>query len=114
MPTFLEYKARLDETKDKRAQVLADKGAAETALFDQNVLIPLTVKTATVYLNIRLFSLAALSMRRFVAGRLYLFMKHNRSLTLTIPVGQIFFRVTTTCLPSSSSQSCRSSLLQDI
>jgi len=73
--TFMEYKARLEEMKEKRAQILKDKGPEETAIFDQNVAIPLAVQTATVFINVRYFSVAALSMRRFVAGRLYLFMK---------------------------------------
>jgi hypothetical protein len=73
--SFLEYKARLEEVKQQREQMLKDKGPEETALFDQKVGIPLSAQTATIYLNVRFFSLAALSMRRFVAGRLYLFMK---------------------------------------
>lgn len=73
--TLKEYRARQAEAVQKREQLLKDKGAAETSLFDQNVLIPLSAQTATIYLNVRFSSLAALSMRRFVAGRLYFYMK---------------------------------------
>jgi len=73
--SFLEYKARLDEVAARRPQVLKEKGQAETTLFDQNVLIPLATQTATLHLNTRYFALGALSMRRFIAGRLYLALK---------------------------------------
>jgi hypothetical protein len=73
--SFLEYKARLDMEKQKRAQMLKDKGAEEAAKYDQDVLTPLVVQTFNLILNVRYYSLAALSMRRFVAGRLYLFEK---------------------------------------
>ena len=73
--SFLEYKARLDEERQKWAQVLKDKGAEEAEVHNQKVVIPLMGQTAQLFLNVRYFSLAALSMRRFVAGRLYLFMK---------------------------------------
>jgi hypothetical protein len=73
--SFLEYKARLEEVAARRPQVLKEKGQAETTLFDQNVLIPLATQTATLHLNTRYFALGALSMRRFIAGRLYISLK---------------------------------------
>jgi hypothetical protein len=73
--TFLEYMARLDAERQKRAQIFKDKGAADATRYDQEVLVPLMVQTTHLIMNVRYFALAALSMRRFVAGRLYLFMK---------------------------------------
>jgi hypothetical protein len=73
--TYLEYKAKLEDVKTKRAQMVKEKTANEVAAFDNDVGIPLSIQTATVYLNVRFFSLGALSMRRFIAGRLYLYMK---------------------------------------
>jgi hypothetical protein len=73
--SYVEYKAKLEEVKKQREQILKEKGPQETTIFDQTVGIPLSVQTATIYLNERFFSLAALSMRRYVAGRLYLYMK---------------------------------------
>ena len=73
--TFLEYTARLDKARQKRAQIFKDKGIDDASMYDQKVLGPLMVQTGHLFLNVRYYSLAALSMRRFVAGRLYLFMK---------------------------------------
>ncbi|MGA2479858.1 MAG: FecR domain-containing protein [Spirochaetia bacterium] len=72
---FIEYMEKLTAVKAQRDQILKEKGPQEAEAFNQSDLNPLAVKTATIHLNARYFSVGALSMRRFVAGRLYLFMK---------------------------------------
>ncbi|MGD0724191.1 MAG: FecR family protein [Spirochaetia bacterium] len=73
--TYLEYKARLDAKRQKRLQISKEQGADEAAKYQQEVITPLSLQTGRLFLNARYFSLAALSMRRFVAGRLYVLLK---------------------------------------
>jgi hypothetical protein len=73
--TYLEYKARLDAERQNREQILKEKGVDEASRYQQDVIAPLSLQTGHLFLNVRYFSLAALSMRRFVAGRLYLLLK---------------------------------------
>jgi hypothetical protein len=73
--TYLEYRARLDEERQKRIQIAKEKGTDEAAKYQEQIITPLSLQTGHLFLNVRYFSLAALSMRRFVAGRLYLSLK---------------------------------------
>lgn len=73
--TFLQYKARLDEERQKRDQIVKEKGVDEASKYQAQVIAPLALQTGHLFLNVRYYSLAALSMRRFVAGRLYLLLK---------------------------------------
>jgi hypothetical protein len=73
--TYTSHRARLDEERQKRIQIFNEKGADEAGKYQQQVITPLALQTGHLLLNVRYYSLAALSMRRFVAGRLYLFMK---------------------------------------
>jgi hypothetical protein len=73
--TYLQYKARLDEERQNRLQISKEKGADEAAKYQEQVITPLSLQTGHLFLNVRYFSLAALSMRRFVAGRLYVLLK---------------------------------------
>ncbi len=72
---YKEYKQRLDEERRKRAAVSEEKGAEEAKKYEGEVVMPLMLKTNSLFLNLRFYSLAALSLRRWVGGRLYLFMK---------------------------------------
>jgi len=73
--TFLKYKPQLDDARQKRAQIAKEKSVEEATKYQDDVIAPLALQTGHLYLNVRYFSLAALSMRRFVAGRLYLSLK---------------------------------------
>ncbi|HEY9593213.1 MAG TPA: FecR family protein [Spirochaetia bacterium] len=68
---FKEYSAKLAEERANRTEIGADKGTEAAKDYDTNVVMPLVVQTAAVGLNLRYSTLAALSLRRFVAGRLY-------------------------------------------
>ena len=57
------------------AEIAKTKGATEAQRYNTDVVFPLMLKTLALGLNVRYSGLAALSLRRFVAGRLYLFMK---------------------------------------
>jgi hypothetical protein len=80
--SFTEYMKRLADERAKRAQIFKDKGADEATKYEQEVVVPLSLQTGYLGLNVRYYALAALSLRRFVAGRLYLFMK-SRYITNT-------------------------------
>lgn len=73
--TYAEYKQKLDQVRQQRAQILKDKGADESKKFLSEVELPLTLQTGYVGLNLRYFALGALSLRRFVGGRLYVYLK---------------------------------------
>lgn len=73
--TYQEYKTRLDAEKEKRAQLSKEKGVEEGNRYQQDVVIPLNLDTGHLFINFRFYSLAALSLRRYVAGRLYLYIK---------------------------------------
>ncbi|MCX7040287.1 MAG: FecR domain-containing protein [Spirochaetes bacterium] len=66
---------RLDEERKKKAAILEQKGKEEAQKLEEEIISPLAFKTGYLFLNVRYFSLAALSLRRYVGGRMYMFMK---------------------------------------
>jgi hypothetical protein len=89
--SFKEYMQRLTDERARRAQIFKDKGADEASKYEQDVVSPLALETGYLGLNIRYYALAALSLRRFVAGRLYLFMKSRYIAHPTDPAWTEFF-----------------------
>jgi hypothetical protein len=73
--SFKEYSQKLAAERAKRVKVGEEKGADEASKYESTVVFPLMNQTAALSLNLRYSALAALSLRRFVAGRLYLFLK---------------------------------------
>jgi hypothetical protein len=72
---YKEYSARLAEERQKAAEMAKTQSKEEVRKYEQEVVLPLTVETSSLYLNMRFYSLAALSLRRYVAGRMYVLMK---------------------------------------
>jgi hypothetical protein len=72
---FHQYSAQLKDLRENRAKIIREKGANAASKYQQEVINPLAIQTGHLFLNVRYYSLAALSMRRFVAGRLYLALK---------------------------------------
>ena len=72
---FDEYKQKLNEERQKRIAIANEKGADEASKYESDVVFPLMVQTSNLSLNLRYSSLAALSLRRYVSGRLYLNLK---------------------------------------
>lgn len=70
-----EMKVRKDEFKAEWTK-LKDSGDADkaAAYFDEN-LKPLDLKLGPLYLNVRYYSLSALSFRRYILGKLYVDLK---------------------------------------
>jgi hypothetical protein len=72
---YLASKEKLDQEVQKRVEIFQQKGTAEAQKYQMEVVTPLSVQTGYLVLNVRYYSLAALSLRRFVAGRLYIYLK---------------------------------------
>jgi len=70
-----EYAARLKEERAEAERILADEGQEAVRKYNREVILPLVAQVNNLHLNVRYFSLAALSLRRFVAGRLYVLLK---------------------------------------
>ena len=72
---FKEYTAKLAAERENLARVRKEQGDAEGQKYADSVVTPLTLQTSNLGLNMRYAALAALSLRRYVAGRLYVFLK---------------------------------------
>jgi hypothetical protein len=75
--SYLQYRPRLDEDRQNLQQIVKEKGHDEANKYQAEVIAPLATQTGHLYLNTRYYALAALSLRRFVAGRLYVLVKSH-------------------------------------
>ncbi len=83
---YLDSRKQLDEAVKTQQQIFKDKGAAEANKYQNDVFFPLTVQTSRLVLNYRFYSLAALSLRTYVAGRMYVTLKARYIASLDDPV----------------------------
>jgi hypothetical protein len=88
--SFTEYSQRLAAERVKMEKLAKDKGSEEARKYNSEVVFPLSNQTLALGLNLRYSALAALSLRRFVAGRLYLFMKERYITRLADPAWTSF------------------------
>jgi hypothetical protein len=72
---YQQYREKLAGTQEKALAIAKEKGNEEATKFNAEALFPLTVETGNLFLNLRYYTLAALSLRRYVAGRLYVLLK---------------------------------------
>jgi len=72
---FKEYSAKLADERAARVKITEAKGKGEGERYENEVVFPLMNQTSALGLNLRYSTLAALSLRRYVGGRLYLFLK---------------------------------------
>ncbi|MGA2613335.1 MAG: hypothetical protein ABSG38_07780 [Spirochaetia bacterium] len=77
---FKDYSQKLSEERSTMVGISKDKGADEARKYQDEVVNPLMNQTFNLGVNLRFSALAALSLRRFVGGRLYLFLK-TRNIT---------------------------------
>ncbi|RKX73554.1 MAG: hypothetical protein DRP87_18705 [Spirochaetes bacterium] len=87
LPSFIENKSRVKEERKKLDKLEKEKGKEARAEYYQKEIFPLEVKTSYMAMNIRYYALSALSLRRFILGRMYMFM---RSLYITEPENEIY------------------------
>jgi hypothetical protein len=70
-----EYMQNLDKERNNMAAITKEKGAEEGAKYQKEVVFPLMLKTSGLSMNLAYSTVGALSLRRFVAGRMYIAMK---------------------------------------
>jgi FecR protein len=73
--SYLENNNRLTAVRQERVRIFKEKGAEEARKFLEQSEMPVAYATGLMELNMRYFSIGALSLRRFVGGRLYVSMK---------------------------------------
>jgi hypothetical protein len=72
-----DYREKLAAEQANTAKIRTDKGKAEGDKYASEVVSPLLSQTINLGMNVRFSALAALSLRRFVGGRLYLLEKEQ-------------------------------------
>jgi hypothetical protein len=72
-----DYEQKVADAREKVNEIFDEKGKDAATKYQNENVFPLSEKRRNSFINVRFFSLATLSMRRYVAGRLYLFMKSS-------------------------------------
>ena len=72
---FKSYGEKLAQERSQMVQIEKEKGADEARKYDDENVTPLMNQTFNLGVNMRFSALAALSLRRFVGGRLYILLK---------------------------------------
>jgi hypothetical protein len=70
-----EYERKVEDAREKANEVFEKEGKDAAAKHQEENLFPLSQKRRNSFINVRFYSLATLSLRRYVTGRLYLYMK---------------------------------------
>ena len=73
---YSESHNKLRQEREKLASFPEDQDKERKAFYKETV-FPLEVKTSNLYLNVRYHALSALSLRRYVMGKLYIIIKTN-------------------------------------
>jgi len=74
-PVYLKNKTQLDSAREKNKTVKEKEGTEASKKYFRDITAPLSVKTSNIVLNIRYYALSALSLRRYIMGRMYLTLK---------------------------------------
>jgi hypothetical protein len=77
-----DYRQKLVDERKKKATLLQENRQDEAKRLEDEIITPLAFQTGYLFLNVRYHALAALSLRRYVSGRLYMFVK-SRFITST-------------------------------
>jgi len=85
-----QYREKLADEQKKLADIRAQKGSQEGSKYADEVVNPILTQTINLGLNVRFSALAALSLRRFVGGRLYVMMKEKYIVQQDDPAYQQF------------------------
>ncbi len=72
---FQEFNTRLQQEREIQKGMFNAGQAEEAQALERETIFPLTVETGNLILNYRYYAVAALSLRRYVGGRMYLFLK---------------------------------------
>ena len=74
-PRYLEVKDDITRVKAELDKVTKEKGKEAAKVYGKKNLTPLQLEATYLYLNVRYYALSALSLRRFVSGRMYAILK---------------------------------------
>lgn len=74
-PQYLELKEEIARVRTELDKVNKEKGKEAAKAYGQTNLTPLQLQATFLYLNVRYYALSALSLRRFVSGRMYAILK---------------------------------------
>jgi len=72
---YVASRKQLDDAVKTVAQIFKEKGKDEADKYQQAMVNPLALQTSSLVLNYRFYALAALSLRTYVAGRMYVTLK---------------------------------------
>jgi hypothetical protein len=72
---YTENKRLLDDAREKGLSILNTQGRDAARQYDNETITPIANRVRISFLNVRYFSLTALSLRRYVAGRMYVYLK---------------------------------------
>jgi hypothetical protein len=84
-PIYARKREALEEERKRLPEIEAEKGKSARSEYYKNTVYPLELETSYLRLNIRYFALSALSLRRYVLGRMYLVVKTNAITNLENP-----------------------------
>jgi hypothetical protein len=72
---FEEYRDKLEEERWLNKERTKKEGEEAAIKYEKEIIFPLSLQTTYLGLNVRYYSLAAFSLRRYVAGRTYILLK---------------------------------------
>jgi len=75
LPDYEKNKQKIEKEREKLDQLEEKEGKDARSSYYKKEVYPLEVQTSYMALNLRYYTLSALSLRRHVAGRLYMYMK---------------------------------------
>jgi len=85
-PIYQEKMLKLIEERQKVRDLIQNKSKEEGEKYYKENVFPLEIDTTYHYLNIRYYALSALSLRRFVSGRMYAIIKARTIMSLGNPI----------------------------
>jgi len=93
IPQLEKNKTRIEQEREKLNDIEEKEGKEARSEYYQKNVFPLEIETSYMVINKRYFALSALSLRRFVLGRMYLMVKAQYSTTPNDPAFTAFLDV---------------------
>lgn len=75
IPVYEQNRARVETEREKLKKIEEEQGKDARQEYYQETVFPLEVNTSYMRMNIRYYALSALSLRRYVTGRMYVALK---------------------------------------
>jgi hypothetical protein len=72
---YNEYRLKLQSEEQRRLNIAQNQSVELARKYENEIVFPLRVETGNLFLNVRYYSLAALSLRRYIGGRIYMLLK---------------------------------------